>query len=59
MLLCPKVLRIIVFVNKKNKKILKFFYTTFLSSKTRKKGQVKWLNKTPKANRSSTRLSLF
>ncbi len=39
MLLCPKVLRFIVFVNKKIKKISKFFNPLFLPSKTCKKAE--------------------
>ncbi len=47
MLLYPKVLRPIVFVNKKIKKIQFFFKSLLLCSKARKKAE--WLNKTPKS----------
>ena len=47
MLLCPKVLRTIVFVNKKIKKFRFFFNPLFLPSKTRKKAE--WLHKSPKS----------
>ncbi len=57
MLLCPKVLRPIVFVNKKIKKFQIFLIPRFLTSKWAKKPN--GYTNPPKANRSSTRLSLF
>jgi len=58
MLLRNKVLRPIVFVNKKIKKFPNFFKSLFLYKKTRK--QTKMTKQDPqKGNRISTRLSLF
>ena len=58
MLLRNKVLRTIVFVNKKIKKFPNFFKYLFLYKKTRKQAKMTKQN-LQKGNRISTRLSLF